>query len=241
MTSTLKADVLTSKTTNGDLSISGDGSGVPDIEASFKVGSVAGVPMASIRTSSGTASSSTFLRGDGTWQAPSGGAWAVKTSGTASTVSTLSFTGLTKITKIYLTNVTTSTWAALNMRTSSDGGSSYDSGASDYGWVWSGAYSNPISVTDTNSMADSKILFWDSSTAFADNGVIEILTSKPTTATEATFSIIVSMSRSSTTSTVLGIIGQTFGLRMDAADFDAIQIGTSSGTFGCDYTVVELN
>jgi len=49
MTSTLKADVLTSKTTNGDLSISGDGSGVPDLEAGFKVGSVAGVPTASIR------------------------------------------------------------------------------------------------------------------------------------------------------------------------------------------------
>lgn len=49
MTSTLKADVLSSKTTNGDLTISGDGSGVPDLEAGFKVGSVAGVPTASIR------------------------------------------------------------------------------------------------------------------------------------------------------------------------------------------------
>jgi|TARA_R110000824_G_scaffold175652_2_gene354350 hypothetical protein len=49
MTSTLKADVLTSKTTNGDLTISGDGSGVPNLEAGFKVGGVAGVPGASIR------------------------------------------------------------------------------------------------------------------------------------------------------------------------------------------------
>jgi len=96
MTSTLKADVLTSKTTNGDLSISGDGSGVPDIEASFKVGSVAGVPMASIRTSSGTASSSTFLRGDGTWNAPAagGGAWNIIGTAVASDSATVTVTGL---------------------------------------------------------------------------------------------------------------------------------------------------
>ena len=49
MTSTLKADVLTSKTTNGDLTISGDGSGVPNLEAGFKVGGTAGVPVSALR------------------------------------------------------------------------------------------------------------------------------------------------------------------------------------------------
>ena len=49
MTSTLKSDVLTSKTTNGDLTISGDGSGVPNLEAGFKVGGTVGVPAGSIR------------------------------------------------------------------------------------------------------------------------------------------------------------------------------------------------
>ena len=49
MTSTLKADVLSSKTTNGDLTISGDGSGVPNLEAGFKVAGTAGVPTASIQ------------------------------------------------------------------------------------------------------------------------------------------------------------------------------------------------
>ena len=47
--STLKADAVTATTTNGDLALSGNGTGVPDIEAGFKVGSVAGVPTASIR------------------------------------------------------------------------------------------------------------------------------------------------------------------------------------------------
>ena len=58
--STLKADAITSASSNTDVVITGAGSGVPDIEAAFKVGGTAGVPMASIRTSSGTASSSTL-------------------------------------------------------------------------------------------------------------------------------------------------------------------------------------
>ncbi|SVD29439.1 uncharacterized protein METZ01_LOCUS382293, partial [marine metagenome] len=49
MTSTIRADVVTSQTTNGDLSVSGNGSGVPNLEAGFKVGGSAGVPTASIQ------------------------------------------------------------------------------------------------------------------------------------------------------------------------------------------------
>ena len=48
--STLKSDAITAATgTNTDLDLSGKGTGVPDIAAGFKVGSVAGVPTASIR------------------------------------------------------------------------------------------------------------------------------------------------------------------------------------------------
>ena len=47
--STLKADTVQSKSSNTDLTIAGDGSGVPNMEAGFKVGGVAGVPTASIR------------------------------------------------------------------------------------------------------------------------------------------------------------------------------------------------
>ena len=49
MTSTIKADVVTSQTTNGDLSISGNGSGVPNLETGFKVGGTAGVPVSALR------------------------------------------------------------------------------------------------------------------------------------------------------------------------------------------------
>ncbi len=47
--STIKADALTTKSDNTDLTITGHGSGVPNIEAGFKVGGTAGVPAASIR------------------------------------------------------------------------------------------------------------------------------------------------------------------------------------------------
>jgi len=48
--STLKTDAIEAATgTNTDLSLDGKGSGVPDLGAGFKVGSVAGVPTASIR------------------------------------------------------------------------------------------------------------------------------------------------------------------------------------------------
>ena len=47
--STLKVDALSSKTTNTNLTITADGSGLVDIETGFKVSGTAGVPTADIR------------------------------------------------------------------------------------------------------------------------------------------------------------------------------------------------
>ena len=52
----------------------------------------------------GTASATTFLRGDNSWQ-EAGGAWSVKSSGTMSSATTLAFTGLSKTTKFILKNI----------------------------------------------------------------------------------------------------------------------------------------
>ena len=71
--STIKADALTTKSDDTDLVVTAHGAGKVDIETAFKISGTAGVPVADLRTSSGSASSSTFLRGDGTWNAPSGG------------------------------------------------------------------------------------------------------------------------------------------------------------------------
>ena len=71
--STIKSDALTTKSDNTDLVVTAHGSGKVDIETAFKISGTLGLPLSDIRTSSGSASSSTFLRGDGTWNAPSGG------------------------------------------------------------------------------------------------------------------------------------------------------------------------
>lgn len=47
--STLKADTVTTKSDDTDLTITGGGTGVPNLEAGFKVGGTAGVPTASIQ------------------------------------------------------------------------------------------------------------------------------------------------------------------------------------------------
>jgi hypothetical protein len=47
--STIKADTVTTKSDDTDLTITGGGTGVPNLEAGFKVGGSAGVPTASIQ------------------------------------------------------------------------------------------------------------------------------------------------------------------------------------------------
>jgi len=47
--STLKADAVTTKSNDTDLTLTGGGTGVPNLEAGFKVGGSAGVPTASIQ------------------------------------------------------------------------------------------------------------------------------------------------------------------------------------------------
>ena len=83
-----------------------------------------------------------------------GGAWTYISSATASTSSTLSFTSLSTA-KVYVVVLAEVQGSAPNstlwMRTSTDGGSSYDSGATDYGYhvmkmnTWSSAYSGDFS------------------------------------------------------------------------------------------------
>ena len=79
----------------------------------------------------GTASATTFLRGDNSWQEAGGGAWAVKGSGETSFsgIGNVDITGLTKTTKIFFKQSHMTTTHPTRIRLSTDNGSSFDSGA----------------------------------------------------------------------------------------------------------------
>ena len=87
----------------------------------------------------GTPGSGNFLRGDSTWNAPAAGGWTFINTTDISNAATYVFTATDASSYdgygFFLQNVVPVTDAQwLEGRTSTDGGSSYDSGASDYSW-----------------------------------------------------------------------------------------------------------
>lgn len=190
--STLKADAVTSKSDNTDLTITGGGTGVPNLEAGFKVGGTVGVPTASIRDDAvtlakiaagtdgelitwdasgdpavvavGTSTHVLTSNGAGsapTFQAAGGGAWNLISVITASNAASVDFdSGLSSTYKNYVviaTNIIAATngswmWA----RVSTDGGSNWDDGASDYQWQQSGV--NSGAVRTSSDYADNQMV-----------------------------------------------------------------------------------
>ena len=97
-------------------------------------GNITGVvPPANLGT--GTANATTFLNGSGAYSEPSGGAWGVKSSGTATATTAWEVTGLSKTTKCILTDFRTPSNSSLKLKMSSNNGTSYDSGSSDYSYA----------------------------------------------------------------------------------------------------------
>jgi hypothetical protein len=172
--STLKADTVTTKSDDTDLTITGGGTGVPNLEAGFKVGGSAGVPTASIQddavtlakmaagtdgnlitydasgdpahVATGTATHVLTSNGAGaapTFQAAGGGGTVLISSVLASGAASVDFDSALSSTYTSYLLVGSAINPATNdqqlwLRTSSDGGSSWDSGASDYSWVGDG-------------------------------------------------------------------------------------------------------
>tara|TARA_Y100001938_G_C8030300_1_gene400274 strand:- start:5 stop:967 length:963 start_codon:yes stop_codon:yes gene_type:complete len=100
-------------------------------------------------SATGTASSSTYLRGDNSWAEAGGGALVHLSSQTASGSSSLDFTQISTTYNTYRfvfeNIVNSSNNTSFGLRTSTDGGSSYDSGASDY--FRTGFWENGGSIT----------------------------------------------------------------------------------------------
>jgi len=239
--STLKADAITSASSNTDVVITGAGSGVPDIEASFKVGGTAGVPMASIRTSSGTASGSTFLRGDGTWQAPGGGAWSVITHTVASSASTISFTGFNSSTygayQVFWRYTPGTDNSRLYMRTSSNGGSSYDSGGSDYRYA--GTTANDSNATGTEYSAGNDHITLqgvNGGNASGEHNMGYLFIVNP----DAAVNCYINIFNANQWDDVKMAYFAGAAMRASAADVDAIQLYPNNGTATGEFTFLGM-
>ena len=162
---------------------------------------------------------------------PAGGTWNVVTSASLSSASSLSVTGISKFTRVLLVNNnTTDGGNALRLRTSTDNGSSFSSGASDYEW-------QNYRVTDSSSGRNA-------STGEAyinlgyNSGYVELLITRPDMASNQTV-IHFNWWWSAHASDMAQAFGS--GGRLNNEANDAIQIYPSSGSITGNYKVLTLD
>lgn len=187
--------------------------------------------VATARLGTGTASSSTFLRGDGSWAEAGGGAWSVKTSGTFSSTATLDI-AVTKTTSVWLTDVRLSSDAGHQFRNrfSTDGGSSF---------ITTSTYDQRNGTTYAANQ-DSFLCGGGSYGAEADEGICGWFTvfdpNNSSVMTQAKWSFV----GVDTGGTVQNIVGG--GHQHAAAAVNAIRIQSTSGAFTSGkFIVLELN
>ena len=104
-------------------------------------------------SATGTPGSGNFLRGDGTWNTPTAGAMTFISTSDISAAATYDFTGFTAASYdsyvLHVMNLIPVTDdVSLDLLTSTDGGSSYDTGASDYAWAVANVDANTSDTAD---------------------------------------------------------------------------------------------
>lgn len=168
-----------------------------------------------------------------TFQAASGGsgAWSFISSQTASSSSEITFTGLSSTHskyKILITGVSpASDQSVFNIRTSTDGGSTYDTTGGDYSWISRYSSSGGTLTTDNSSSASAINITSSVGAGNASNetGNLELSIINPSATTytfiEHRFSFLDNT----------GVIRQGIGtgVRLSAADVDAVEIKYNSG------------
>ena len=183
-------------------------------------------------SATGTPGSGNFLRGDGTWNTPAGALTFINTSD-ISDAATYDFTAFTAGSYdsyiLHVMNLIPATDdVSLELLTSTVGGSSYDTGASDYGWMGFGAETNTQDPSDDSiwmNGSTAHVSYRFGSGAGEDGGSFSLhimaphLTKRTTFHWEGTF-----FSASATTAHLLGL-----GARLESADVDAIRLKFTSG------------
>lgn len=183
----------------------------------------------------GSANSTTYLRGDGSWATPSGGGgsggnWVlISTTTISGSPSTLDFTfsGSYRRYRLELENV----YGGLDgyricIRTSTDGGSTFDSGSANYGYAYgpAGTY-GPVSTTGTEMITTA--VFTGSASDEGTWGEIEFF--DPLNAALKSFckwELFGRIYNSAAPNIFLGT-----GYRDSAADVDTVRLFMSSGSF----------
>lgn len=171
-----------------------------------------------------------------TWTsaAAAGGAWTYISTATASNSATVSFTGIGSTYDMYVVQIiqmkpfNTGSGRFFQMRTSTNNGSSYDSGGSDYMRALMSTQSGAttLQATENTSTADS-IYFLNNPIGAGDdcfvNGLVYLCKPSATSRFQAFFEISFVLN----TGTLGRVSGA--GYRNSAADVDAIQFSMTSG------------
>lgn len=165
---------------------------------------------------------------------------------TASTSSALTFTGLGNYAQIIFVfnditvslDVSTGVFTGILMRTSTNNGSSYDSGASDYNYLGSAANAGPTSsMTAWNSNGADAIRLIHSSGNYAPgtatgsgvHGEVKLYNPSGTSVYKAVHSTLTYIQNSNQGGNFAHAF--TSGMRKSTSDIDAVQFLPSQGTF----------
>jgi hypothetical protein len=182
---------------------------------------------------------------DPAWATPAaGGAWAVKSSGTFSTTSSLDITSITKTTKVYL-NFLPSASSSINVKTSTDGGSSWGGAPYyDHAIIHGQQSSTSLTVTTTENsgMWALNTSMTNFSNASGSNVNVEFTLYSPESnrAKIVTWDIAYPTTIGEDDNTLYTGIGK--GTWNGTTAVNGVQFYPQSGTFSAGtYTVLELN